>query len=329
MAVSKDRTNLYLSYRNTYPRYKQTQGTALSNDANFNTHLLQDDLDLDLEMGDTIVASNLIMGSSDKSHNIDMIINNIILPIDKNLEKIESLMKQLEQQYKTAILPSFNDGQESDFKRIESTSFEIMKIIQTNFKYIKFIKEHIQNNRGNKGNEFIIILTNMNTNYASKIQNKSNDFKALQNKYLKFLNKNDLKPLPTLNQKSNEENMLLLEEEDEQIKNLMTANQNQQILATKQKDQYLYKRDQDILELSQNVLEINNIFRDLQSMIIDQSSIVNNIESNIYEFQNDVVEAKREIEISDRYNKKESKCKIILFFVLLCILILLLILTKK
>lgn len=313
MAVSKNRTNLFLSYRKTYPRNTKDD--------------FEDNFDLDLEM-DADNADPLVMSSNDRSQNIDLIIKNIILPIEKNLTHIDTLLRQLDQQYKTAILPSFNDDQQSDFKKVEKTSFEIMKLIQVNFKYIKYIQEHIQRDSNSRQNEFTIILTNMNTLYASKIQNKSNEYKVLQNKYLKFLNKDDFKPLPSLKNKADnvtDTDILLLEEEDEQMKQLMMQKQAN----TQKKDKFLAERDQEIVELSQNVLEINTIFKDLQTMIIDQSSIVNSIESNIYQFQNDVVEAKREIDISERYNKRESKCKITLFLVLLCLFVLMLLLTKK
>lgn len=313
MAVSKNRTNLFLSYRKTYPRNTKDD--------------FEDNFDLDLEM-DADNADPLVMSSNDRSQNIDLIIKNIILPIEKNLTHIDTLLRQLDQQYKTAILPSFNDDQQSDFKKVEKTSFEIMKLIQVNFKYIKYIQEHIQRDSNSRQNEFTIILTNMNTLYASKIQNRSNEYKVLQNKYLKFLNKDDFKPLPSLKNKADnvtDTDILLLEEEDEQMKQLMMQKQAN----TQKKDKFLAERDQEIVELSQNVLEINTIFKDLQTMIIDQSSIVNSIESNIYQFQNDVVEAKREIDISERYNKRESKCKITLFLVLLCLFVLMLLLTKK
>lgn len=313
MAVSKNRTNLFLSYRKTYPR-------NVKND-------FEDNFDLDLEVGNESIES-LAINSNDRSQNIDLIIKNIILPIEKNLEHIDTLLRQLDQQYKTAILPSFNDDQQADFKKVEKTSFEIMKLIQGNFKYIKFVQEQIQNDKASKQNEFTIILTNMNTLYASKIQSRSNEYKVLQNKYLKFLNKDDFKPLPSLKNKANDfsnTDILLLDEEDEQMKQLMIQKQ----VHSQKKDRFLAERDQEIVELSQNVLEINTIFKDLQTMIIDQSSIVNSIESNIYEFQNDVVEAKREIDISERYNKRENKCKITLFLVLLCLFVLMLLLTKK
>lgn len=313
MAVSKNRTNLFLSYRKTYPRNTKND--------------FEDNFDLDLEMG-ADNADPLAMNTNDRSQNIDLIIKNIILPIEKNLTHIDTLLRQLDQQYKTAILPSFNDDQQSDFKKVEKTSFEIMKLIQVNFKYIKYIQEHIQRDSSSRQNEFTIILTNMNTLYASKIQNRSNEYKVLQNKYLKFLNKDDFKPLPSLKNKADnvtDTDILLLEEEDEQMKQLMMQKQAN----TQKKDKFLAERDQEIVELSQNVLEINTIFKDLQTMIIDQSSIVNSIESNIYQFQNDVVEAKREIDISERYNKRENKCKITLFLVLLCLFVLMLLLTKK
>ncbi|CAI8496954.1 unnamed protein product [Hanseniaspora opuntiae] len=313
MAVSKNRTNLFLSYRKTYPRNTKND--------------FEDNFDLDLEIG-ADNADPLAMNTNDRSQNIDLIIKNIILPIEKNLTQIDTLLRQLDQQYKTAILPSFNDDQQSDFKKVEKTSFEIMKLIQVNFKYIKYIQEHIQRDSNSRQNEFTIILTNMNTLYASKIQNRSNEYKVLQNKYLKFLNKDDFKPLPSLKNKADnvtDTDILLLEEEDEQMKQLMMQKQAN----TQKKDKFLAERDQEIVELSQNVLEINTIFKDLQTMIIDQSSIVNSIESNIYQFQNDVVEAKREIDISERYNKRENKCKITLFLVLLCLFVLMLLLTKK
>lgn len=313
MAVSKNRTNLFLSFRKTYPRNTKND--------------FEDNFDLDLEMG-ADNADPLAMNANDRSQNIDLIIKNIILPIENNLTHIDTLLRQLDQQYKTAILPSFNDDQQSDFKKVEKTSFEIMKLIQVNFKYIKYIQEHIQRDSNSRQNEFTIILTNMNTLYASKIQNRSNEYKFLQNKYLKFLNKDDFKPLPSLKNKADnvtDTDILLLEEEDEQMKQLMMQKQ----ASTQKKDKFLAERDQEIVELSQNVLEINTIFKDLQTMIIDQSSIVNSIESNIYQFQNDVVEAKREIDISERYNKRENKCKITLFLVLLCLFVLMLLLTKK
>lgn len=313
MAISKNRTNLFLSYRKTYPRNTKDD--------------FEDNFDLDLEMG-ADNADPLAMNTNDRSQNIDLIIKNIILPIEKNLTHVDTLLRQLDQQYKTAILPSFNDDQQSDFKKVEKTSFEIMKLIQVNFKYIKYIQEHIQRDSSSRQNEFTIILTNMNTLYASKIQNRSNEYKVLQNKYLKFLNKDDFKPLPSLKNKADnvtDTDILLLEEEDEQMKQLMMQKQAN----TQKKDKFLAERDQEIVELSQNVLEINTIFKDLQTMIIDQSSIVNSIESNIYQFQNDVVEAKREIDISERYNKRENKCKITLFLVLLCLFVLMLLLTKK
>ena len=265
MAVSKNRTNLFLSYRKTYPR-------NVKND-------FEDNFDLDLEVGNESIES-LTINSNDRSQNIDLIIKNIILPIEKNLEHIDTLLRQLDQQYKTAILPSFNDDQQADFKKVEKTSFEIMKLIQGNFKYIKFVQEQIQNDKASKQNEFTIILTNMNTLYASKIQSRSNEYKALQNKYLKFLNKDDFKPLPSLKNKANDfsnTDILLLDEEDEQMKQLMIQKQ----VHSQKKDRFLAERDQEIVELSQNVLEINTIFKDLQTMIIDQSSIVNSIESNL------------------------------------------------
>lgn len=313
MAISKNRTNLFLSYRKTYPRNTKDD--------------FDDNFDLDLEMG-ADKTDLLAMSNIDRSQSIDLIIKNIILPIEKNLTHIDTLLRQLDQQYKTAILPSFNDDQQSDFKKVEKTSFEIMKLIQVSFKYIKYIQEHIQRDSNSRQNEFTIILTNMNTLYASKIQSRSNEYKVLQNKYLKFLNKDDFKPLPSLKNKTDnvtDTDILLLEEEDEQMKQLMMQKQAN----TQKKDKFLAERDQEIVELSQNVLEINTIFKDLQTMIIDQSSIVNSIESNMYQFQNDVVEAKREIDISERYNKRESKCKITLFLVLLCLFVLMLLLTKK
>lgn len=68
MAVSKNRTNLFLSYRKTYPR-------NVKND-------FEDNFDLDLEVGNESIES-LTINSNDRSQNIDLIIKNIICQLKK------------------------------------------------------------------------------------------------------------------------------------------------------------------------------------------------------------------------------------------------------
>lgn len=172
--------------------------------------------------------------------------------------------------------------------------------------------------------EELIILDNLQKIYAEKIQTESNKFRVLQNNYLKFLNKDDLKPIRN---KASAENTLLLDDEEEEAAREKREGldiedyskrtlQRQQQLHDTSAEAYLRERDEEITQLARGVLEVSTIFREMQDLVVDQGTIVDRIDYNL---ENTVVELKsadKELNKATHYQKRTQKCKVILLLTL-------------
>ena len=171
----------------------------------------------------------------------------------------------------------------------------------------------------------------MTKRYAQKVQWKSNKIRVLQNNYLKFLNKDDLKPIFPKNDKESFQMVLSMMEEEYQM-NLQSVNnshgagsedieeysrhtlEQQQMkreTLNNSNQRFLEERDEEIVQFANGVFEVCVIFCEMQSLIINQGSIVDRIDSNL---ENTVVKlhgANQHLESATRYQKRTQKCKLI------------------
>ncbi|KAL6940035.1 hypothetical protein ACO0QE_003913 [Hanseniaspora vineae] len=326
----RDRTNLYVSYRRTYPKaFRTTTATrsGLSNAKEF-------DEEEGFPMLDSVDVSNEY---TQENNSLKLIIDNILKPIDMKLSSLDTLIDDdLVKLYKKVMLPGFQDRTE-DINKIEKLNYQIIKYLQICSSSIQLIKEsqqqqqqqqHGQDNSPIRTAGIDIILENLGKAYARKIQARSTKFRKLQNNYLKFLNKDDFKPLPSSSvtqQESNPQDLLLLEEGEEVVEDDAEYSksvlvQQKQQRSQQMKSEYLKKRDEEITELAQGVLEVSTIFKELQELIVDQGSVIDRIDYNIEMTSTNLQQAQKELVTATKYQKREGKCKIILFLVLLCIL---------
>ena len=330
----RDRTNLYVSYRRTYPKaFKTTTAThsGLSNSKDF-------DEEEGFPMLDSVDVGNEY---NQENNSLNLIINNILKPIDLKLASLDTLIDDdLVKLYKKVMLPGFQDRTE-DINKIEKLNYQIIKYLQICSSSIQLIKESQQQQQQQQQQQhhhqsasqlrtagIDIILENLGKAYARKIQARSTKFRKLQNNYLKFLNKDDFKPLPSSNatqQQSDPQDLLLLEEGEEVVEDDAEYSksvlvQQKQQRSQQMKSEYLKKRDEEITELAQGVLEVSTIFKELQELIVDQGSVIDRIDYNIEMTSTNLQQAQKELTTATKYQKREGKCKIILFLVLLCIL---------
>lgn len=274
-------------------------------------------------------SENPTMGSNglkvDKLNTLPPLFVDIARDIDDYLKEIETLLEQLIKLYRKNSLPGFED-KSPDEQEIESVSFQVLQLFQKSYNVIKkleviYEEQFLEGRQLNRGE--LIILDNMTKNYAQKVQWESNKFRVLQNNYLKFLNKDDLKPI--LPKNGTDSSQLLLQEEEE--KGLAGLNneideyssqtlQRQQQKAQNSNQQFLEQRDQEINELTKGIYEVGTIFREMQTLIIDQGSIVDRIDYNLENTVVQLKEAHHELEGATRYQKRTQKCKVILLLTL-------------
>lgn len=179
-----------------------------------------------------------------------------------------------------------------------------------------------------------MVLDNLQKKYANKIQLSSNKFRLLQNNYLKFLNKDDFKPLPRA---ASDADTLIALQEDEKNSNTqqeidsysrLTLQRQTQRQAQGRSSQYLQQREQEITQLARGVLEVSSIFREMQDLVVDQGTIIDRIDYNL---ENTVLElkgAQRELDRATVYQTRSQKCKVILLLSLVVIALFIVVMLK-
>ncbi|SMN18970.1 similar to Saccharomyces cerevisiae YOL018C TLG2 Syntaxin-like t-SNARE that forms a complex with Tlg1p and Vti1p and mediates fusion of endosome-derived vesicles with the late Golgi [Maudiozyma saulgeensis] len=327
----RDRTNLFISYRRTFPRFgdslMSTEPYPKNN--NNNDTFLDDEIEMESYpmMNEDIDGGQEKDGKlkTDRLNTLPPLFVDIARDIDEYLHEIETLLEHLMKLYRKNSLPGFED-KTPDEQEIEKISLNILQLFQRSYNVIKkleviHMEQFLEGRQLNRGE--LIILDNMTKDYAQKIQWESNKFRVLQNNYLKFLNKDDLKPIIPKN--AFDSSQLLLQEEEEKGKNglsneideySMKTLQNQQQKAKNSNQKFLEQRDQEITELTKGIYEVGTIFREMQNLIIDQGTIIDRIDYNLENTVVELKQANKELEGATRYQKRTQKCKIILLLTL-------------
>ena len=350
----RDRTNLYVSYRRTFPHFNREStvigkprlrydeesnlGVSISPSDPFLNDAYNNMEDIELNNLTELNTTNNDVSRRLNRRTLPPLFVDIARDIDDYLKETSLKMEQLMKLYRQNSLPGFDD-KSYDAKEIEDLSVSILQLFQQCYNIMKKL-ESIHSTQISNGKQLnrteLIILDNMTKRYAQKIQWESNKFRVLQNNYLKFLNKDDLKPIFPKNDKESSQLVLsMMEEEDkmnaqgisngqgtgsEDIEEYSRYTLEQQQLKrqtlTNTNQRFLEERDEEIAQLANGVFEVSVIFREMQSLIINQGSIIDRIDYNL---ENTVVElrgANQHLESATRYQKRSQKCKLILLLTL-------------
>ncbi|CAM9020824.1 hypothetical protein WICANDRAFT_63102 [Wickerhamomyces anomalus NRRL Y-366-8] len=321
----RDRTNLFLSYRRTYPHH----GGPLSG-SRFDTMGEEEEL-----IGGNVEPGN--NGSGD--NNIELIalppsFLDISEGIDENLDFISKKIDKLNGLYKKNLLPGFND-RTTDEEEIEKLNYTITtKFYECNNLVKRFEGIKRQPNNKLKADD-LNMIENMQKNYALKIQQLSSNFRKLQNNYIKFLKKDEFEQLPSLN-KSNQVidqstyNPAIDETEELESYSREAIKESSSILQQKSSinDSMIRQREQEITKLAQGVLEVSSIFKEMQNMVIDQGTILDRIDYNLENTKVDLQNASQQLTRASHYQKRTQKCKLILLLSLIVFLLFMTVILK-
>lgn len=321
----RDRTNLFLSYRRTYPHH----GGPLSG-SRFDTMGEEEEL-----IGGNVEPGN--NGNGD--NNIELIalppsFLDISEGIDEKLDFISKKIDKLNGLYKKNLLPGFND-RTTDEEEIEKLNYTITtKFYECNNLVKRFESIKRQPNNKLKADD-LNMIENMQKNYALKIQQLSSNFRKLQNNYIKFLKKDEFEQLPSLN-KSNQVidqstyNPAIDETEELESYSREAIKESSSILQQKSSinDSMIRQREQEITKLAQGVLEVSSIFKEMQNMVIDQGTILDRIDYNLENTKVDLQNASQQLTRASHYQKRTQKCKLILLLSLIVFLLFMIVILK-
>lgn len=316
----RDRTNLYVSFRQSYAHHPQYISTASSGGA-FDSSSVPEE------------QQGLIGGAAGMGDDQTISIEMDVLPpawldisdsVEERLAQIDTKTTRLAALHRKNALPGFDDRTEEE-ELIERLTYEITNELHACQTGIKKFERVAQG--GSSTSEELRMSKNMKMALAVKVQTASTRFRKMQSNYLRSL-RNEAFSQPN----ANNDNLLLLGEggdgENTSLdadndaalshKTLEAQQANPQLIQTgAPNEQTILHREKEITKIAQGILELSEIFKDLQAMVIDQGTLLDRIDYNIETMHSNVKAADKDLVQATHYQKRTQKCKIILLLSLL------------
>ncbi|POR33458.1 t-SNARE affecting a late Golgi compartment protein 2 [Tolypocladium paradoxum] len=342
----RDRTNLYVSYRQSYAHHptqrskygsSSVSGPSAFSDAYSSRRYAHED------------RRGLLSGGAFEDDG-DAVIEMDLLPprwadisdeITELLSDIATKGQRLEKLHQKHVLPGFNDDEakKAEETQIERFTQDITKGFHQCHRCIQrveqMVRESKQSGALSRGEE--TMAKNIQISLATRVQEASASFRKKQSAYLKKLR--DMGGLGSFSpgersstpQPGSYMDPSLQESDADRSFSQSTLQQASQQKMLHSNDAAIAQREREIEDIAQGIIELSDLFRDLQTMVIDQGTMLDRIDYNVERMNEDVKGADKELKVASGYQRKTTKRKIILLLILIIagLFILLLIKPKR
>ncbi|KAF2875289.1 t-SNARE [Massariosphaeria phaeospora] len=319
----RDRTNLFISYRQSYshhPAPKPRYGGPASNGFGDSGRLSDERRGL------------MSAGAFDDDG--DAVIEMDLLPprwldmqdeVTEHLAEIAKQTRKLDQLHQKHVLPGFDDEdvKKREEREIEQLTQNITRAFQKCQKAIQRIETMVREAKLqdsiNSGEE--TMARNLKISLATRVGEVSAMFRKKQAAYLKKLR--DLggfaSPFRSVTPVQNPYNDPAMQESDadRSFSQAALLQTKQQRLRHDPNEALIAHREREIEDIAQGIIELSNIFQELQTMVIDQGSMLDRIDYNVERMATDVKEAAKELTVASGYQRKSVKRKIMLLLAIL------------
>lgn len=315
----RDRTNLFISYRQSYAPHPPIKTSALHGFAG--GRRLSDE------------RQGLMAGGTYQDDG-DAVIELDVLPprwldtqdeVTELLSTIATQMRQLDQLHQKHVLPGFDD--EHVKQREERIIEHLTQAITRNFQRCQLAIKRIDttlrdtklHNTMAPGEE--AMAQNLKIALATRVGDVSSIFRKKQAAYLKKMRDLGGLALPyravTPVQNPYNDAALLDSDADRSFSQSTLLQTKQQRLRHDPNEALIVHREREINDIAQGIIELANIFQELQAMVIDQGSMLDRIDYNVENMARDVKEAGKELKVASGYQKRGIKRKIMLLLAIL------------
>ncbi|KAJ9292858.1 hypothetical protein DTO271G3_8305 [Paecilomyces variotii] len=328
----RDRTNLYISYRQSFAHHPTKKPRFLGPPNGFDDRA-------------SISEERRGLISSGIEDDGDAIIEMDLLPprwidvqdeVTELLADIAQKSARLDKLHQKHLLPGFGD--EEARKEEESVIEQLTQDITRGFhecqkavhRIEKMVQEARQQGGVSKGDE--TMAKNIQISLAARVQEASAGFRKKQSTYLKKLRglegmaaPFERAPTPIQNPYTDPS---LMESDADKSFSQSTLQQTSQKLVGGQNDAVIAQREREINDIAKGIIELSDIFRELQTMIIDQGTMLDRIDYNVERMGTEVKAADKELKVATNYQRRTTKRKILLLLVLLVVGMFILLLVK-
>ncbi|KAL4919916.1 t-SNARE [Aspergillus aurantiobrunneus] len=329
----RDRTNLYISYRQSFTHHPAKKPRYLGASNGFSDVASQSE-----------ESRRLISEHTGIDDDGDAIIEMDVLPprwvdvqedVTELLADIVQKSAQLDKLHHKHLLPGFGDEdvRKQDERVIERYTQEITRGFHECQKLVQRIEvmvhEAKQQGRVTSGDE--TMAKNIQISLASRVQEASAQFRKKQSTYLRKLrgledsaSQFDRSATPVQNTYTDPS---LMESDADKSFSQTTLLQTTQRM-TGQNDAAILQREREINDIAKGIIELSDIFRELQTMVIDQGTMLDRIDYNVERMNTDVKSAQKELNVATGYQRRTTKRKIILLLILLVVGMIIVLLVK-
>ncbi|KAL7930573.1 t-SNARE [Trichoderma chlorosporum] len=337
----RDRTNLYISYRQSYahhPNQRSKYASGGFSDAYSTSSFAPED-----RRG--LLSSGAFEDDGDAVIEMDLLPprwTDVSDEITELLAEIATKSQRLDKLHQTHVLPGFDDDEakRKEEVQIERLTQEITKGFHQCHQRIQkvehMVRESTQSGTITRAEE--TMAKNIQISLATRVQEASANFRKKQSAYLKKLRgmgglgavspiDRPTSPMPG----SSYMDPSLQESDADRSFSQSTLQVAMQQKTLHSNDAAIAQREREIEEIAQGIIELSDLFRDLQTMIIDQGTMLDRIDYNVERMNTEVKAADKELTIASGYQKRNIKRKIILLLLLLVagLFILLMVKPKK
>ncbi|KAL2888176.1 syntaxin 16 [Ceratocystis lukuohia] len=338
----RDRTNLYISYRQSYAHHPTKRSKYASNPIGR----------LGSPIPDTFPGTSSAVSDDRRGllsagafeDDGDAVIEMDLLPprwadvSDEITEIIGDIARKgqtLERLHQKHVLPGFNDEEAKREQEIEIEKLtqSITRRFHECHRCIQRIGHMVTESQdaGTLTRAEETMAKNIQISLASRVQEASASFRKKQSLYLK----RDRSASPNPNSQAYNADPSLFESDADRSfcqSTLRGISEQKQLQKSRgANDAIISQREREIEEIAQSIIELSDLFRDLQTMVIDQGTMLDRIDYNVERMAVDIKAAEKELVVASGYQKQHIKRKIILLLLLLIVaaIILLVIKPKK
>ncbi|KAI9736983.1 MAG: hypothetical protein M1834_000572 [Cirrosporium novae-zelandiae] len=329
----RDRTNLYISYRQSYthhPAKRQRYAPASTQNGYSDDVLVSDE-------------RRGLMSAGAFEDDGDAVIEMDLLPprwtdiqdeVTELLADIAAKSSQLDKLHQKHVLPGFDDEdvkrrEEGDIERLTQAITRGFHDCQRSIQRIEMMVRDAKQ-QGGVSNGEETMARNIQISLAGRVQEASAGFRKKQSSYLKKLRDLGGMSTPSLERSSTPLNPYtdpsMMESDADKSFSQSTLQQTQTRYSSN--DATIAQREREITDIAKGIIELADIFKDLQSMIIDQGTMLDRIDYNVERMAVEVKEADKELTIATSYQRRTTKRKALLLLFLLVIGMFILLLVK-
>lgn len=314
----RDRTNLYLSYRQSLihhpakkPQFTPTNGDTPSHPEENWRLIPEPDED-----GDIVIEMDLL-----PPRWVD-----VQEEVSELLSEIAQNSAQLDKLHQKHLLPGFGDEdlRKQDESVIERLTQDITRSFHDCQRAIMRIETMVGESKAHGGvtSGEETMAKNIQISLAARVQEASARFRKKQSTYLRKLR--DLEGIampfdgtPTQAQNPYTDPSMMESDADRSFSQTMLQQTSQR--QTGQNDAAIAQREREINDIAKGIIELSDIFRELQSMIIDQGTMLDRIDYNVERMGTEVKAADKELKVATSYQQRTTKRKIMLLLLLVVV----------